>query len=105
MRKKSLKISGIVLFAFMLIGNLQFAMDSYGSSKASLGSFVKAQATSSTGGETAGDTGGDTGGYPQKCSSCPPVQNEICDTCDMLYFRHYCCREGAYYQCSGHAPC
>jgi hypothetical protein len=92
MKKKTLLLAGIIMFAFALAANLQYAFSDYGISDGNLSTPVFA----STGG---------TGGYPQKCSSCPPVQFGLCDTCDGNYFWDYCCREGALYICPGHSPC
>lgn len=104
MKRKSVKIAGIIILIFTLVANLQYALFNYGLKNANLGQQVFAQSSggediavapgSSSGGNTS--TGGSSnGGYGStetvgcyqsttiKCNSSPyiitPGESKICD--------------------------
>jgi hypothetical protein len=62
MKKKILVITGVIMFTFALVANLQYAFSDYGVGSNSIGAFVLAQTGGSGGTGGTGGTGGGSGG-------------------------------------------
>jgi hypothetical protein len=64
MKKRIVMITGVIMFAFALVSNVQYAFSDYGVSSKSIGGFLQAQ--TGTGGD---ESGGDSGGSGNPCST------------------------------------
>jgi hypothetical protein len=69
MEKKIVMITGVIMFAFAVVANVQYAFSDYGVGTGSIGSFVQAQ-NGNDGDDTGGDSGGSGGGSCSASVTC-----------------------------------